>query len=286
MGKTDHFAMAYARRIRRPETDSHDLLRPPSRHSGRNDGRWGFWSPPVDRSGRTVKLAREAERVELKVVSSERQCRALDLERHAVRTRRVFFLDTPDLALDRHGLIVRVRDMGGRPDDAVVKLRPMASHTLPKWLRRRNSLEVEIDAMPGRRVCSGSLKARLGRGTVARTLAAGRPLAKLLPQPQRRLLAACGPTGLSLGDLVMFGPVEVHKYKIQPDGFDRHLAAERWTYPDGSTILELSTRCPVGKAPEVAAHLTEVLAAHGIVPSEPQLTKTDMTLRFFAEAAA
>ncbi|GAA4609371.1 hypothetical protein BJY16_007292 [Actinoplanes octamycinicus] len=285
MGKTEQSAVAHARRIRRSDPDSSETLRPPGRYPGRTGGKWGFWSPPVDRSGRTVKLASEADRVELKVVSSERQCRALDLERHAVQTRRVYFLDTPDLALDRHGLIVRVRDMGGRPDDAVVKLRPMTSHTVPKWLRRKNSLEVEIDAMPGRRVCSGSLKARLGRGVVARTVAAGRPLTKLLPQPQRRLLSACGPAGLSLGDLVVFGPVEVHKYKFQPVGFDRQLAAERWTYPDGSTLLELSTRCAVGKAPEVAAQLTEVLAAHGVTPSERQLTKTDLTLRYFATAS-
>ncbi|WIM93453.1 hypothetical protein ACTOB_005432 [Actinoplanes oblitus] len=286
MGKTDQVAVAHARRIRRPEPDPHDTVRPPGRHPWRTGTKWGFWSPPVDRSGRTVKLAGEAERVELKVVSSERQCRSLGLERHAVQTRRVYFLDTPDLALDRRGLIVRVRDMGARPDDAVVKLRPMTSHTLPKWLRRKNYLEVEIDAMPGRRVCSGSLKARLGRGVVARTVAAGRPLTKLLPQPHRRLLAACGPAGLSLGDLVVFGPVEVHKYKFQPAGFDRRLAAERWTYPDGSTILELSTRCPVGKAPEVAAHLTEVLAAHGVTPSEQQLTKSDRTLSYFAGTSA
>jgi hypothetical protein len=255
--------------------------RPPSRHHGRH-AKWGFWSPPVDRAGRQVKLAGEAERVELKVVTSEQECRSLGLDQYAVQHRRVFFLDTPDLALERHGLVVRIRDMGDRPDDAAVKLRPMASHTVPKWLRRKNSLEVEIDAMPGHRVCSGSLKVRLGRGVVARTLAGGRPLAKVLPQPQRRLLASCGPADLSLSDLTVFGPVEVHKYKFQPAGFDGQLAVERWSYPDGSAILELSTRCPVGKASEVAARLTEVLAARGVTPAEPQLLKTDMTLRYWS----
>ncbi|AEV85571.1 hypothetical protein ACWT_4549 [Actinoplanes sp. SE50] len=270
MGKSEQSA-SYTRR-----------LRPPGRQHARPPGTWGLWTPPVDRSGRTVKVALDAERVELKVVATERACRRLDLERHAGQTRRVYFLDTPDLALDRHGLIVRIRDLGGRPDDAVVKLRPMGAHTLPKWLRRTNRLEVEIDAMPGRRVCSGSLKVRLGRDVVSRTVAAGRPLAKLLAQPQRRLLSACGPDGVSLGDLVVLGPVEVRKQKFQPAGFDRQLCAERWAFPDGSTILELSTRCPVGKAPEVAARLTDVLAAHGITPVEPQHTKSDLTLRYFS----
>ncbi|WP_436530841.1 hypothetical protein [Actinoplanes sp. HUAS TT8] len=250
--------------------------RPASRHHAKNLGKWGYWVPPAGRP----KLTGQAERVELKVVSSERQCRSLKIERAAAQTRRVFFLDTPDLALYRHGLVVRIRDLGDRPDDAVVKLRPIDSHTVPKWLRRQNTLEVEIDAMPGQRVCSGSLKVRLGRGVVARTRAAGRPLAKLLAQPQRRLLAACAPGGLDLGELAVFGPVEVHKHKFQPAGFDRQLAAEKWAFPDGSTVLELSTRCPVGQAPEVATRLTAILSAHGVSPSEPQLTKTEMTLRY------
>ncbi|GAA2847871.1 hypothetical protein Acy02nite_02680 [Actinoplanes cyaneus] len=236
--------------------------------------------PPVDRSGRTLKLAGQAERVELKVVSSERECRSLEIDRARARTRRVFFLDTPDLALYRHGLVVRIRDHDDRPDDAVVKLRPIGSHTVPKWLRRKNALEVEIDAMPGQQVCSGSLKVRLGRGVVARTWNAGRPLAKLLAQPQRRLLAACGPDRLSLNDLVVFGPVEVRKHKLQPAGFDRQLCAERWAFPDGSSVLEFSTRCPIGKAPEVAARLTAILSAHGVSPSQEQATKTEMTLRY------
>ncbi|MFI1989033.1 hypothetical protein [Actinoplanes sp. NPDC020271] len=251
--------------------------RPGNRPHTKNIGKWGYWVPP---EGRTLKLADQAERVELKVVSSERQCRSLEIERGRAQTRRVFFLDTPGLALYRHGLVVRVRDLGDRPDDTVVKLRPMGSHTVPKWLRRKNALEVEIDAMPGQRVCSGSLKVRLGRGVVARTWDSGRPLAKLLAQPQRRLLAACGPDGLSLGDLVVFGPVEVRKYKFQPAGFDRRLCAEKWAFPDDSTVLELSTRCPVGEAPEVATRLTAILSAHGVSPSEEQATKTEMTLRY------
>ncbi|BCY12073.1 hypothetical protein [Actinoplanes sp. L3-i22] len=256
-----------------------DPARPGKRHFAKNTGKWGYWVPPA---GRTVKLADQAERVELKVVSSERQCRSLAIDRAAAESRRVFFLDTPDLALYRAGLVVRVRDMGDRPDDVVVKLRPMDSHTVPKWVRRKNMLEVEIDAMPGQRVCSGSLKVRLGRGVVARTWSAGRPLTKLLPQPQRRLLAACGPDRLSLDDLVVFGPVEVRKYRFEPDGFDRRLAAEKWAFPDGSTVLELSTRCPVGKAPEVAARLTATLSAHGVAPAASQMTKTEMTLRYSA----
>ena len=41
--------------------------------------------------------------------------------------RQIFFFDTPDLALDAHGVVVRARRIQGKGDDAVVKLRPVKS---------------------------------------------------------------------------------------------------------------------------------------------------------------
>ena len=39
--------------------------------------------------------------------------------------RQVYFFDTPDLALNRAGVVVRARRTQGAPDDTVVKLRPV-----------------------------------------------------------------------------------------------------------------------------------------------------------------
>ena len=51
------------------------------------------------------------------------------------------------------------------------------------------------------------------------------------------------PTGVALDDLAVLGPVFVLKLKCMAEGFDRRLVAEMWLYPDGSRILELSTKC-------------------------------------------
>jgi hypothetical protein len=60
-------------------------------------------------------------------------------------------------------------------DDSVVKLRPVVPANLPGKLRRSSSFGVEIDAMPGGYVCSGSLKHTLAAGDVTETMAvAGR----------------------------------------------------------------------------------------------------------------
>lgn len=39
--------------------------------------------------------------------------------------RRVFFFDTPDLSLNRHGLVVRAKRIQRKGEDSVVKLRPV-----------------------------------------------------------------------------------------------------------------------------------------------------------------
>ena len=39
--------------------------------------------------------------------------------------RQVFFFDTPDLALNQAGVVVRARRVQGKGDDSVVKLRPV-----------------------------------------------------------------------------------------------------------------------------------------------------------------
>jgi hypothetical protein len=74
----------------------------------------------------------------------------------------VSFFETPELALAKHRLVVRARRVKGREDDSVVKpQRLVAPDNVPEHVRRSPSMVVEFDAMPGRYVCSDSMKARL-----------------------------------------------------------------------------------------------------------------------------
>jgi hypothetical protein len=61
----------------------------------------------------------------------------------------VFFFDTPELTLDRAGVVVRARRIQGKGGDSVVKLRPVVPDQLPASLRSLPNLVVEVDAMPG-----------------------------------------------------------------------------------------------------------------------------------------
>ncbi len=79
------------------------------------------------------------------------------------------------------------------------------------------------------------------------------------------------------------GPVNVLKLKFTPRDFDRRVVVELWAYPDGSRILELSTKCPPADAFTAAAETKAYLTAHGIDLAAPQETKTRSALEFFAK---
>ena len=59
------------------------------------------------------------------------------------------FFDTPDLALDKAGVVVRARRIQGRVGDSVIKLRPLDPEQVGKDVRRLSGFGVEVDAIPG-----------------------------------------------------------------------------------------------------------------------------------------
>jgi hypothetical protein len=131
-------------------------------------------------------------------------------------------------------------------------------------------------------VCSGSFKGKLDAGDVKRGIAGEQPLHKLFSKGQRRLFAEHAPEGIEIDDLSILGPVVVLKLKYVPEGADRKLVAELWFYPDGSRILELSTKCEPGEAFQVAAETRAFLSGKGVNLSGEQQTKTRTALEFFS----
>jgi len=87
---------------------------------------------------------------------------------------------------------------------------------------------------------------------------------------------------VTLDDLAVLGPIFVLKLKLAPKTFDRRIVAEMWLYPDGSRIVELSTKCLPGEGMDVAVELREFLAAKGIPTDGQQETKTKTALEFFS----
>ena len=233
-----------------------------------------------------IRLLGETDTVELKLTVPDTDQRstveALGMDPLEARLRQVFFFDTPDLALDRAGVVTRARRSQEKPDDSVVKLRPVDPEDLPPELRQAKGFGVEVDAMPGGFVCSGSFKHQFEAGPVREAATGRRPLHKLFSKSQRAFWAEHAPDGLDLDDLAVLGPVVVLKLKYEPEGYDRKLVAELWVYPDGSRILELSTKCKPEEAFDVAARTRAYLSDRGVDLSGEQQTKTRTALEYFS----
>jgi hypothetical protein len=233
-----------------------------------------------------LRLLRRVDAVELKLSVADADRRsavaALGMDPLDAQIRQVVFFDTPDLALDQHGVVVRVRRIQRKPGDSVVKLRPLVPDQLPLAIRKSRELSVEVDAMPGGFVCSGSMKAQRGNARIKAALAGGEPIRRLFTKQQLAFFSDHVPEGVGLDDLAVLGPINVLKLKFSPEGFGRGLVAEQWTYPDGSRILELSTKCEPTETFEAAAEARAFLAGRGIDLSAEQQTKTRKALEFFA----
>jgi hypothetical protein len=249
-----------------------------------------FWRLPEPELQRMAGLARTVDCLELKLAVPPavhvRTCAALEVDLDRARARQVSFLDTRDLALARKGVLMRIRSIEDRPDDSVVKLRPVVPGALPARLRRSKRFLLEIDGMPGGYLCSGAVKARLGSHAVARATAGERSPRSLFSESQRAFVSAQVSAGVDIDDLLLLGPIHVRRRKVTVDGIGVPLKVERWTYPDGSQLLELSTRCPGDLALEVAAETAASFRARGLCPAATQGTKARAALDFFSRQAA
>jgi hypothetical protein len=244
---------------------------------------------PPEELQRLLDVLHGADTVELKLtVPDEAQRSAiqgLGLDPLDAQIRQVFFFETPDLALDKAGLVVRARRTQRKGDDSVVKLRPVVPDELPSALRESPNFGVEVDASPTAMVCSGSMKG-VPKADVRTVVQGGGRIRDLFTKEQRALFKAHAPDGLELDDLKILGPLFVLKLKATPEGAPARLVVELWLYPDGSRILELSTKCAPSQAFQMAAEARAYLGTRGVDLEGEQQTKTRTALDFFAHELA
>jgi hypothetical protein len=234
-----------------------------------------------------MKLVGKSDSVELKLTVAEDQRRAaqraLGIDPLTAQIRQVVFFDTPDLALNKAGVVVRARRVQNKGDDSTVKLRPVQPEHLSSRLRKTPGFVIEVDAIPGAFVCSGSLTASLKNGSVWDALHGDRPIRKLFSKEQRAFYEAHAPAGIALDDLSILGPIFVLKLKWAPEDFARPMVAEAWLFPDASLTLELSTKALPAQAFQAAAEARAFLASKGISATAGQETKTKRALRVFSK---
>lgn len=239
--------------------------------------------------GELTQLLEGIDRVELKITVPESDQRsaihALGMDPLDAQIRQVLFFDTPGLALFDHGLVVRARRTR-QGDDTVVQRRPVVPHDLPQEVLTSPALVVEVAAMPGRFVCSASLEAERAAGRVQEFREGKRALKKVFTKEQRGFFKANAPEGIGFNDLSAMGPITTITLDSASRRFGRPMVAEMWMYPDGSRVLELSSRCKPADAFDAAAETRELLRGKGIDVDAFQETKTARALRFLTASLA
>lgn len=238
-----------------------------------------------------LQAMKGTDSVELKLTVPTDEHRAtiarLPLDPVNTQPRQVFFFDTPDLALDKAGVVVRARRIQGGRGDTVVKLRPVVPAELPKELRKSPLFKVELDVLPGGiGVVSGSFKGISDGLKIREAVGGKRPISKIFSKEQRAFFRDHAPASVDMDALVPLGPTFILKATFTPAEFGRRIVAELWLYQDGSRILELSTKCLPNEAFQVAAEARVYLSEHGVALGGHQATKTRTALEFFSKQMA
>lgn len=235
--------------------------------------------------GRIMQLGKGSNSIELKLSVPmdfhRATVRSIGLDPVEAQPRQAFYFDTPDLALNRVGVVVRARRIQGGRADTVVKLRPVDPSTIDRELRRSAAFKVEVDVMPGGYVCSASFKGVCTGQEVQEVADGTLALSKIFSKEQRAYFRQHAPAGVTLDQLVVLGPTFLLKAKHQPKNFDRPLTVEMWFYPDGARILEVSTKCLPEEAFQVGAEFKAYLADRGIALGAKQEPKTKTAIDFF-----
>jgi hypothetical protein len=234
-----------------------------------------------------MDLIKSSKTVELKLTVPDdaryKTLQSLQVDPLEAEIRQILFFDTPDLDLNKAGVVVRARRIQVKGGDTVIKLRPVVPDNLPPDIRNLPNVGVEVDAMPGGYICSASYKGQTSDSDIKAVLSGQLPIRKLFSKEQRAFYAAHAPAGLSLDSLSLLGPITIFKLKFNPKGFSRKMVAELWNYPNGQRLLELSTKCATNETFQVVAETRAFLHTHGIDTGGVQQTKTKTALDFYSK---
>ena len=144
-----------------------------------------------------LALIKGADTVELKLSvplsNRSKAGAALGVDPLDGEIRQVYFFDTPDLILNKSGVVVRARRVQRQGDDSVVKLRPVVPDELPAKMRVSPNFGVEVDAMPGGYVCSGSMKHAMGTTEVKEAVTGTAASASCSPRSRERSMRRTRP---------------------------------------------------------------------------------------------
>ena len=197
--------------------------------------------------------------------------------------RKVYFYDTPALALFAEDLVLRARITEGDDDDSTVKLRPLPLPDIPARWRTTDDVRIELDVVGSKQVPSAKLDGEPEQGEIEQVEQQALKLSKLFSKAQEAIIEDAQPSGTALDDLAVLGPVMARKWELPPEAFPHKLSVEEWSLPDGTHFVELSFKVEPDEAASAEQAFHSLLDRLGIGHDGDPEPKTPRVLRFFAE---
>ena len=177
-------------------------------------------------------------------------------------------------------MILRAREVEGDDDDSTVKLRPFTRPELDSALATNDDLKCELDRDPDGATSACSLKVDQEEGQIDEVAAGERQLRTLFSSEQELMYAAHGP-GISMTELEPLGPIPARVWTLRTDEVSEKVTAELWYMPDGSQVLELSTKVDLEDADDAMDDLLDFVADRDIDLDATQESKTKRALLGF-----
>ena len=240
----------------------------------------GAGPPLADANADADPAASESVELKIDLADPPAALAALGLADHdADTTQSIWFYDTAQLALYDAGAILRARKVHAGSDDSTVKARPMTvAQMTTAWLAQPGA-KCEIDRTMAGGVSACSLTEDVAHGAID-AVGTGGAIASLYTSDQLVFLGSIAGT-VDLTTLLRAGPIPSTVWSLAPADLATPLSIERWVLPDGTTLLEVSTRVPHDAAPAAQQALLAWLAARSLALSPDQSDKTPVALAAF-----
>jgi hypothetical protein len=247
------------------------------------EGAGGF-ALPSDDAARMLELLKRSSSVELKVTlpfSDRTILQHLGFDPVDAIPGQCYFFETADLELNKAGLMIRARRGPGGRGDTSFRLRAVDPAIIDRKFVHDANFKVEIDVMRGDYVCSASIRGRCTSADVYHAGEGNIPLVSIFSLTQKQFYDSYAPPQAAMDDLLPLGPAFLLKLTSQPMDFDRKMTVELWLNPDGSRVLELSTKGYPEEAFQLGAKFRAFLGQFHLMRETEARTRTSETLRSF-----
>lgn len=237
--------------------------------------------------GKVASMVSGANAIEIKVTIPEHQVDST-LARFGLtidndEERYIYFFDTPELELNKSGIIARARRIVGDQHDSTVKFRPVAPDQVAAKWRTFRDFKIEADASEKGVTKSASFSMPVPKGRIKKIASGAGPIGELFTKDQQAFLLGMANRKIDYSRMMVFGPIRAHRWKFDDPGCPWSITAEVWVRGDGARMMEASIKAPVVQAAAAMGGFVAFLAEFGAERDTEEQAKTRWALEYYAD---